>query len=658
MTVPLCMRQPETRGSKGQLLRACSGRGGSLGCPSFTGEPRRRTGPLWRCLHDAHTRRCGGGTPGDGACLQPAPVRQPRSGLRLLPPLPRQRQRRRSGERGPGGRMMLSRAKPAVGSAPAAGDRRRKKGKKVPQLEELLALRDFTGAIALLEFKRHAGEQEEDADLWIGYSAFHLGDYKRALEEYEALTKQPACNPDVWVNLACTYFFLGMYTQAEQAALKAPKSRLQNRLLFHLAHKFSDEKKLMSSHQNLQDITEDQLSLASIHYMRSHYQEAIDIYKRILLDNREYLALNVYVALCYYKLDYYDVSQEVLAVYLQQVPDSTIALNLKACNHFRLYNGKGCQAELKNLTDSASSSFEFGKELIKHNLVVFRGGEGALQVLPPLVDVIPEARLNLVIYYLRQDDVQEAYNLIKDLEPTAPQEYILKGVVNAALGQEMISRDHLKIAQQFFQLVGESASECDTIPGRQCMASCFFLLRQFGNVLIYLNSVKSYFYNDDTFNFNYAQAKAAMGNFSEAEEVFLLIQSEKIKNDFVYLSWLARCYIMNKKPQLAWKLYLKMETSGESFNLLQLIANDCYKMRQFYYAAKAFDVLERLDSNPEYWEGKRGACVGVFQMILAGREAKETLREVLHLLRSTGNSQVEYIIRIMKKWAKENRVPV
>uniref|UniRef100_A0A8C6JX90 Intraflagellar transport protein 56 n=2 Tax=Melopsittacus undulatus TaxID=13146 RepID=A0A8C6JX90_MELUD len=553
---------------------------------------------------------------------------------------------------------MLSRAKPAVADTPPPLDRRRKKGKKVPQLEELLALRDFTGAIALLEFKRQVGEQEEDTDLWMGYCAFHLGDYKRALEEYEALTKQPACNPDVWVNLACTYFFLGMYTQAEQAALKAPKSRLQNRLLFHLAHKFSDEKKLMSSHQNLQDITEDQLSLASIHYMRSHYQEAIDIYKRILLDNREYLALNVYVALCYYKLDYYDVSQEVLAVYLQQVPDSTIALNLKACNHFRLYNGKAAEAELKNLIENASSSFEFGKELIKHNLVVFRGGEGALQVLPPLVDVIPEARLNLVIYYLRQDDVQEAYNLMKDLEPTAPQEYILKGVVNAAVGQEMGLRDHLKIAQQFFQLVGESASECDTIPGRQCMSSYFFLLKQFGNVLIYLNSVKSYFYNDDTFNFNYAQAKAATGCFNEAEEVFLLIQSEKIKRDIVYLSWLARCYIVNKKPQLAWKLYLKMETSGDSFSLLQLIANDCYKLRQFYYSAKAFDVLERLDSNTEYWEGKRGACVGVFQMILAGQEAKETLREVLHLLKSTGNSEVEYIVRVMKKWAKENRVPV
>uniref|UniRef100_A0A8D2D4V1 Intraflagellar transport protein 56 n=1 Tax=Sciurus vulgaris TaxID=55149 RepID=A0A8D2D4V1_SCIVU len=422
--------------------------------------------------------------------------------------------------------MMLSRAKPAVGGELPHSDKRKKKGRKIPKLEELLSQRDFTGAITLLEFKRHVGEQEEDTNLWIGYCAFHLGDYKRALEEYENATKEENCNPEVWVNLACTYFFLGMYKQAEAAGFKAPKSRLQNRLLFHLAHK-----------------------------------------------------------------------------------------------------------------------------------VVFRGGEGALQVLPPLVDVIPEARLNLVIYY-RQDDVQEAYNLIKDLEPTTPQEYILKGVVNAALGQEMGSRDHMKIAQQFFQLVGGSASECDTIPGRQCMASCFFLLKQFDDVLIYLNSFKSYFYNDDIFNFNYAQAKAATGNTSEGEEVFLLIQSEKLKNDYIYLSWLARCYIMNKKPRLAWELYLKMETSGESFSLLQLIANDCYKMGQFYYSAKAFDVLERLDPNPEYWEGKRGACVGIFQMILAGREPKETLREVLHLLRSTGNTQVEYIIRIMKKWAKENRVPI
>ena len=100
-----------------------------------------------------------------------------------------------------------------------------------------------------------------------------------------------------------------------------------------------------------------------------------------------------------------------------------------------------------------SSTTTFGSDLLQHNLVVFRNGEGALQTLPPLVDVIPEARLNLVIYFLRQDDVNEAYNLIKNLEPTVPQEYILKGVVNAAVGQESSSREHLKIAQQYFQLV-------------------------------------------------------------------------------------------------------------------------------------------------------------------------------------------------------------
>ena len=34
------------------------------------------------------------------------------------------------------------------------------------------------------------------------------------------------------------------------------------------------------------------------------------------------------------------------------------------------------------------------------------------------------------------DDIGEAYNLIKDIEPTSPNEYILKGVVNATMGQD------------------------------------------------------------------------------------------------------------------------------------------------------------------------------------------------------------------------------
>lgn len=47
-----------------------------------------------------------------------------------------------------------------------------------------------------------------------------------------------------------------------------------------------------------------------------------------------------------------------------------------------------------------------------------------------------------------------------------------------------------------------------------------------------------------------------------------------------------------------------------------------FQMGQFYYSAKAFDALEKLDPGSNYWEGKRGACVGVFQLILANKEPK------------------------------------
>lgn len=87
---------------------------------------------------------------------------------------------------------------------------------------------------------------------------------------------------------------------------------------------------------------------------------------------------------------------------------------------------------------------------------------------------------------------------------------------------------------------------------------------------------------------------------------------------------------MNKKPQSAWDLYLKMENSQDSLIILQLIANDCYKTNQFWQSAKAFDMLERLDLLPEYWEGKRGACAGAFQQIVLGTQPKYVYIFLIH----------------------------
>lgn len=526
---------------------------------------------------------------------------------------------------------------------------------KKPQLEDFVNARDYTGAIALLEFQRQAGEEQKNTLEWLGYCAFHLGDYKKALDSYDELLREGAdVSDDIHLYKACCYFYLQMYKEAKEAALKGPSSALQNRILLHVSHKLNDEANLVSRHQALGSSTEDQLTLAAIHFLRGHYQEATDIYKRMLLENRDDLALNVYIAMCYYKLDYYDVSLEILAVYLQAHPDSAVALNLKACNHFRLYNGKAAAAELKTLSEAGHALQD--NDLIRHNMVVFRNGANALQVLPPLVEFLPEARLNLVIHYLRKDEVQEAYELIKDLEPSSPQEYILKAVVNANIGQATGSREHMKMAQQYFQLVGASATECDTIPGRQCMASCFFLLKQFEDVNIYLKSTQAYLTSDDNFNWNYGISLAATKQYKDAEERLLMVQTERYARDYCYLSWLARCYIQNGTPRKAWELYLKMDTSNESFNLLQLISNECYQTGAFFFAAKAFDVLERIDPDPEYWEGKRGALVGAFQKVVAGEEKKEVMRDVIQMLRNTNNPQVEYIMQIMKKWCVENGV--
>ena len=45
--------------------------------------------------------------------------------------------------------------------------------------------------------------------------------------------------------------------------------------------------------------------------------------------------------------------------------------------------------------------------------------------------------------------------------------------------------------------------------------------------VLYLQSIKTYFSNDDDFNWNYGIAKAVTGKFKEAEEVLSGIQAER-----------------------------------------------------------------------------------------------------------------------------------
>ena len=112
------------------------------------------------------------------------------------------------------------------------------------------------------------------------------------IQTYRTLLALPDPDPTLHLYAACCLFSLGLYKEANIEAQKGPATRLQNRLLFQIAHKLGDETQLMSHHRNLTEATEDQLCLAAIHYLRAHFQNATDIYKRLLIENRENLALN------------------------------------------------------------------------------------------------------------------------------------------------------------------------------------------------------------------------------------------------------------------------------------------------------------------------------------------------------------------------------
>lgn len=582
----------------------------------------------------------------------------------------------------------------------------------VPDLTDFLKNRDYTGAIALIQHHRASAVANSQEtlfhDLWLAYCHFHMGQFDQAIEKYDSLLAQkvlpssrrssvtvttqeiaskmekgrqmlanmfksskkssddPDSDPsksqakmlqeiisqeDLLLYKSCCLFFLARDEESAEIVDKLSlKSPIRNRLLVLLMAKRGD--KLSNVSSLVGNEVADHLCLAAVSYIHMKYNEAIEIYKKVLTQNRNFIAVNVYIALCYYKLDYYDVSQEILSVYLKQIPDSVIATNLKACNHYRLYNGKAAESELRSLIDSSSSS-EFGKELIRHNLVVFRNGEGALQTLPELLDLLPEARLNLCIYHLRCNEQEKAFDLIKDMTPVSTNEFIVSAVVHAIIGQEDGNREYLKLAQKYFQNVGGSTSECDTIPGRQCMASCFFLMGQYDDVILYLSSIKSYFYNDDAFNFNYGQVKAATGKYKEALECLNQVRDQKILTSHTYLMCITRCNIMCRKPEDAWATSKKVSSSpGLSFQVLTLLANDCYRVGLFVDAMKAFDLLEKMDQNPEYWEGKRGAAAGQLQLVIAKKASMQSLDEVLSLLRFSDQPQAEQITLVIKNWIK------
>ncbi|KAE9002507.1 Intraflagellar transport protein 56 [Phytophthora rubi] len=591
---------------------------------------------------------------------------------------------------------------------------------KVFELDTYLDRRDFVGALTLLRvLRRQDSEQDrtrakkgaaESNDLcswrlntwWVAYCHFHSGDFGEALSHFEQLIEAAssgdasATDLKSWrLSRACCLFYLQNFEDAEHAALSSSRSALCNRLLFLLAHQRQHgEQALLDRYQQLsRDSVEDQLALAATSFAQLNFQEAAEIYKRLLSESNKGSqeggsALHIYLALCYFKLGYDDVALELLAVYLIGHPDSFFATNLKASCNFRLYSAReakpildeyvrrfpnhpctqGAIESSHSLTRSSNYSESAMTDVMQHNLAIFRAsdreangietqGAAAERVLSPMVGHLEEAQLNLVLLHLKRREYHKAFALVEDLEPRTTPERAIKGVLHAVIGEQTHSKEHIFLAEKYFHAAGASPEDSDTIPGRQCMASYFVLRKEFSDANVYLSSIATYLSTDDAFNWNYGISLAATGAYREAEEVLLRVQSVDLRSQLVLCGWLSRCYIYNGRAAQAWEVYLKMENSVTAFSLLKQIANDCYKTQHYFYAAKAFDVLERLDPDPEYWEGKRGACVGFFRQVASGHESESGAAlahrcdEVLKLLGNSKNVlEATKLVAALRKW--------
>jgi intraflagellar transport protein 56 len=496
--------------------------------------------------------------------------------------------------------------------------------------------RDYSAASTFITFLRDELGQPytKELALWNGYSLFHHGDYAEAIDVYRKLLETEPDDTVLHLYISSCYFYEREFERAREEAMKGPSCDFRTRLLFHIAHQTNDEQQLFQAHSQLVGTFENQLCLAAIHYMRANYSDAIEIYNRMLQQHPDYLALHVYVAMCLFKLDQFEQANESVDRYLAANSDSAVGLNLKACAYLRLFDTEIAESQLLQIRKFSSAGYSFLNALVTHNLVVFHNGEDGFTELPKLVEALPEARFNLALLFLRDNNPTEAYRLLQKVQPMDTSENILKANVCLAFGQLTSETTILEEANAIFGEIGELEVVRDTVPGRQCLATTKFLTSDYDDVLKILHSIEKSAGDTDEFNYNKGMTLALLSRWAEAERYFLLVKNTHFTKEIFYASWLCRCYIKNRKPDHAWNLYLEATQTEDAKTLLQIIATDCYQGGAYYYAMRAYDVLAKYEGDPTLREGMIASAVGVFRGILSQKESRDLLPDVLAALAS------------------------
>uniref|UniRef100_A0AC35UG54 TPR_REGION domain-containing protein n=1 Tax=Rhabditophanes sp. KR3021 TaxID=114890 RepID=A0AC35UG54_9BILA len=507
-------------------------------------------------------------------------------------------------------------------------------GGQIDDLEEFLYKRDYLGAISLLEFRLSTSPDDISLMQWLGHCSFHNADYKKAATTYLRMLALPNYPDDTETNLGVVYYFLGLYEEAKLIAGKGPVHSLTNRLLYLISFKLNDDKSMRLLHPKISGTIENEMCAAAMNFSRFHYNESINMYKKMLEENPSFLAINYYIALCLYRLDYHDASLSLLNLYLEAHPGSTTAINLVSANRYRLGTPDQAFNEIRHLSHLMDEETFFGRNLLRHNAVVYKRGQGALQVFPSLVNFIPEATHNLIIFHLKREDHDAAYAMVKDMIPSESIEYIIKAIAFYYMYKKGKSSgsDLRALTIDLYNSVGQSDVEKDTIVGRQCMAIVSFMQENYAEVCMYLQSIEHFFSKNNTFSYNYGQALVAIDNYERAEEIL-----KDVRNDFVdnipYQFCLIKALIHNDKVVEAEGVLKTMNRQDPSYNeALNMIANECYIVGIYHKALIFFVALRNVNQTSELNSAIRGCAVGVLRQHIAKKVGKEELMNALLIL--------------------------
>lgn len=409
------------------------------------------------------------------------------------------------------------------------------------EVQKFIQARDFQAAKSVLKYDK---DKSIYKDLVIAYLHYLLGEYEEAGKMYKEISyldsakyQQYATKEQLRLYANICLFHLRSFQEVKLDLDSIPNQGLGNRLKLHLFQRMGDEEQVLKHHGKLQDVIEDHLTLASMHFVRGHYQEALKIFKKLMAEHPDRAEIGLYAGLAYYKLEFYDKAMLIADSFMQKSGPSFIATNLKACCLYKLYKVQEAEALLNTIVNVYPKGFN---RIIQHNLALILNDDMSLKSWNDCTKYIPEASINIVIHHLKHGEVMNAKEVVDKIQPAFLEELIIKAACLTEYGQEYESTDALKQAATIYESIGSTDAEKNTILGRQSMSNYMFIVGNYEESNVYLDSIKSFMAGNDSYYFNAGQVKMRIGEYEAAVELLSQVKQLSIRQSWIYIATLAK----------------------------------------------------------------------------------------------------------------------